>query len=137
MKILYQFQEYVKILSKKMTDQYTPRDWLYAFRKLPQLFANETPNKPFQPSLSTIPEVSESQQKTEEKIEVPKSEPKPPIEAKESSYIPLIGGWKQKNVQIEPPKQDNTVPKWRTTVPASSSVCYSISSSSKDLETLK
>lgn len=127
---MYQFQEYLKALNK--SNENLSKDWFHIFRKLPELFANESTKKPFQPSLSSIPEVPDSSAKQmddkpgTENEKVSKTVPEPnTAESQESPYnISLISGWTQKRA-VEPPKPDNVVPKWRDTVSVHSPVSFS------------
>lgn len=123
-KMMYQFQEYLKILNQ--TSENVSKNWNQIVSKLPSLFQNKSisdgdlnetnPNTPNRSKYEAKDENSATL-RTKDVIK---------IEKKDSAYkFPLIGGWKSKQFSNEGIEKKNSVPKWKTDVTISSSVSIS------------
>lgn len=132
LKILYHFQEYLKILNQN--SQLLSKYWIEVLQKLPDLIekqlptisstkvsksnATESESKSFSEPKVSMANISKNTENTSQKNNEIIS-----VERKESYTFPLIGGWKTQSSQSETSTKLHSVPKWKNNVPVTSSVC--------------
>lgn len=120
-KIVYQFQEYLKILNQ--TSENVSKNWNQVVSKLPNLFQNKSiADGDSNESNPNTPNRSKNEVKDENSSTV-RAKDVTKIEKKDSTYkLPLIGGWRSKQFSNAEIERKDSVPKWKTDVTIASSV---------------